>query len=431
MQKRDIEIGMNDPGYTKLDKAPKPIFTTRTVYAALALIGALTIALVLIAAICGLILVIRGKQLSTNLSNGMDVINAFAAQFPQIAYYLALFANATDTGGAASVSEILSQGVLVQDAIPPVKYVNLTDYNARMAYRSVGACALESSEVAVFVHDITSSSLEWLEELHLLASDGYCAIAIDMLGHGHSDVPPSYGGSVMLQSDYLHAFLTLTGRHDDYSRTLILGGSGFGSAVVSYYVFTHSGAVDSLILQNPMPYAVYPSDENATMANVTGAVSSLTFTAAAYLVMHNTTLFSQLASAQICANSVCSTLALSAITSAYLDVFMQASKQTAAQGLLSLATIDFRYSYSTLITPTLIIAGGSFPPTEVPTLNYAILAQATQNLIGSYATLNIVGTASLSPLITHSHLFHKYVTLFLEGDTATCDPAPVQFADIV
>jgi pimeloyl-ACP methyl ester carboxylesterase len=428
--RRDVES--QDDEYTKGNKPTglkNGVLVPRWLLILLATVTVASLLLGLMANIGLLIIAVDGKAIGEHVETVMSVVDTVQQQFPYITYYLQLFANATNSASSASVSEIFAGGSS-SPAVPPVLYATLSTYGVRMAYRTMGVCTDGVVPVVVFIHDLTASSLEWLEEMTLVSGANLCAVAIDMLGHGNSDSAQLVsGGSVTSQVAYLHAFLTETGLISNYARELALAGSGFGGMVASSYLFTHDGAIDFLILQNPMPYAVYPGDDNATLANVTGAVSKAFLTAVAALELTNASALAQQVAASLSLNTVCTTSAFTAVTSAYAAVFLQAEPLSVVQGLVSMQTIDLRASFASVITPTLLIAGGG-PPPEASRFNYALLAQATRNLIGASATLHIIGASSVSPLLTHSHLFHDYVIEFLLGDTSLCDSAPLQFSAV-
>lgn len=428
--KRDAENQVADAYDDKHNKPPPAksgVTIPRWLLILLAVGCIVSMGLALMSNIGVLIIAVDGKRLGSHVDSVMSIADMLGSQFPSIVSYLGIFANATASASSASVEEIVSGGPALP-AVPPVLYANLTTYSVRMAYRKVGQCSDPNIPVVLFVHDLTGSSLQWLEEMTLLASSNLCAIAIDMLGHGNSDSAQLVsGGSVTSQTAYLHAFLTVTGLISDYARELSLCGSGFGAMVTSSYVFTHDGAIDNLILFNPMPYAVHPDDPNGTLSNVTGAVSADFLSGiAAFELTDPATLAMQFASS-ITLNSVCTTTALSSLTDAYASVFLQAEPLAVVQGFLSMRTIDLRASFAGLITPTLLIVGGNFP-SDATGFNYAYLAQTTRNLIGASATLHIIGSSSAAPQLTHTGLVHEYVLEFLEGTTSLCDAAPIQFS---
>lgn len=358
-------------------------------------------------------------------------LTSFGEAAPMIAFYLEKLVNISTLAGSIVPQEVFAEGYFT-DPIPGVQYISIYSGAARMAYRFAGPCSDTGSPVVIFVHSLSSSSVEWIEQMNRFGAAATCAVAVDLLGHGDSDsVELASGGSVTNQAGYLFDFLTIAGFLQDVTRSITFCGNGFGGSVAMQFHAEHPGVADSIILENPMPYLVKPGDPNATESAITGAVSGQQVLQLAALALYNTTIYTELIASALGMGSTCSPTALSPLTSAYRQMAFLAEAQAITDGLVSLASLDHQSVFSDLIIPILLITGSQTGLSESYNLNYALLAQTTRNLAQNQATLHIIGAAAAAAHITHSHLFYLLSTQFLSGLDTQCDLASIAWSQVV
>ena len=377
------------------------------------------------------VLLVNGSVMKTTVNEAQVYLTALGESAPAIAFYLHKLVNISTLAGSIIPGEVFADGYFV-DPVPAVQYLAILNDTVRVAYRFSGPCSNAGSPLIVFVHSLSSSSVEWIEQMNKYGAAATCAIAVDLLGHGDSDsVELASGGSVPSQASYLFDFMTRAGLIDEVTRQVTLCGNAFGASIVVQLHAEHPGVADAIILQNPMPYLVKPSDPNATESTTTGAVSTTQILQLAALALYNSSFYTELVANALGTGSSCSPTALEPLTSAYRRVAFVSEAQAITDGLISLASLDHQSVFSGLIVPILLITGAQSGVGSASTINYALLAQTCRNLAQSQATLHVVGSASGSVHLTHSRLFYLLSTQFLSGIVTHCDMASIAWSEVV
>lgn len=108
-----------------------------------------------------------------------------------------------------------------------------------IAYHEAGPA---DGAVVVLLHGLASDSLTWDRAIGPLAQHGLRVLAVDLLGHGHSDKPV---GAYLLDdfADSLAAFLDALD-----VPTATLCGHSLGGAVAVHFGFDHPSRVQALVL---------------------------------------------------------------------------------------------------------------------------------------------------------------------------------------
>jgi pimeloyl-ACP methyl ester carboxylesterase len=406
-------------------------------YLAVPIAVMLLVALVLLVGILGITLatMIRGKKLAA----AVDASTEAASQIQTLGGALMGIQNSLDNltsmfgASVASISEF-QDGFFI-DPLGSPNYATLYDADlpneTRMAYRVRGPCGDNTSAVVLMVHDLGYSSQVWIEQMNTLsaAPHHYCTIAIDLLGHGSSDLPP-YGGSFVAHSGYLHQFMTEARLLENPSRNRYLMGHAFGSAIVMQYAVNHPGVIKGLVFEDPLPYVVHPDDPDGNNSVVTGATNADNMTMAASLALYNFSAYAQIAAGSLLLGSACSSTTLQPIMHAYIELTLNADAQTISEGLLSMINLDHRNDFASNAIPMLFITGTNTGYEDLTPLSYSKLATAAWNLATRTATLHIIGSASGAPHVTHRELFTRYVTDYLSRFDSTCDPASINWSQI-
>lgn len=377
-------------------------------------------------------LMVGGSSTKATVEEATVSVSTLQQAMPLIKHYLEKLVNISALAGSVVPQEVFADGYFT-DPVPGVQYVDILNGTVRMAYRFAGPCSDEDSAIVVMVHALSSSSVEWIENMNRFGATAYCAVAVDLLGHGNSDpVDLASGGSVQNQALYLLEFMTQAGLLQEASRPVILMGNSFGGSVVMQFHAQYPGFARYIILENPVPYIVAPWDKNATWANITGAVRFDLMVQFAALSLYNISLYTEINMAAIGAGSSCSSTVMAPVMQAYQQVALSADSKAVSDALLSLATLDHRSVFSGLTIPVLLITGSQTGlGEEGQQLSYAKLAEAARALADRQATLHIVGAAAGSIHATHSHLFYTLCTQFLSGLSMHCDITSVAWSQIV
>lgn len=401
-------------------------------------IAAMTmLVLVLLIAVLGITLttLLRGRKLSTAVNDAAEAASYLEGLGQVLMHMQSSLDNITSIISASGVDVQEFQDGFFIDPLGSPNYATLYDdglaNETRMAYRVRGPCGDNSSTVIVMLHDLGYSSHVWIEQMNALSATPflYCTIAIDLLGHGSSDMPP-YGGSFVAHSGYLHKFLTEARMLEDPSRGRYLLGHAFGAAVAMQYAVEHPGVIRGLIFEDPLPYFVDPHDPQGNNSAVTGTLSTENVTLAAGLALSNFSLFAQINAGSLLMSSSCSLSTLQPIMQAYIGLTLSADASTIASGLVSLIDLDHRAAFASNTSPLLLITGTNSGYEDVSPLSYSKLAMTAWNLAKRTATLHIIGSASGAPHITHHSLFTRYVVDYLDLFDSTCDAASIDWSQI-
>jgi pimeloyl-ACP methyl ester carboxylesterase len=100
----------------------------------------------------------------------------------------------------------------------------------------------DGARVILLLHGLLSDATTWDRAIEPLASRGYRVIALDLLGHGASDKPPTGYGLV----DFAASISTLL-RKLDIDRAVV-GGHSLGGAVAMQFAHHYPAQVDGLVL---------------------------------------------------------------------------------------------------------------------------------------------------------------------------------------
>jgi pimeloyl-ACP methyl ester carboxylesterase len=377
-----------------------------------------------------IILLVNGSVMKTTVNEAQVYLTALGESAPAIAFYLQKLVNISTLAGSIVPEEVFADGYFT-DPVPGVQYVFIVNDTVRMAYRFSGPCSDTTSPLIVFVHSLSSSSVEWIEQMNRHGASATCAIAIDLLGHGNSDsVELMSGGSVPNQASYLFTFMTVAGLLDDVERRVTLCGNAFGGSIIMQFHAEHPGVADAIILENPMPYLVNPMDPYALQSAITGAVSAPEVLQLAGLALYNASIYTELIATELGLGSSCSPSSLVPLTEAYRQMALFAEAIAITDGLISLSTLDHQGIFSGLIIPILLISGARTGVDNVSSLSYALLAETARNLAQTQATLHVIGSAASAVHLTHSHLFYLLSTQFLSGIDIQCDMASIAWSQV-
>lgn len=423
----DRDLGAESKKWTKVIENT-PVWLIRPIL----IMVALALALMICIFIFTLVTMVKGNALSAKVEDAAISAQSLSPAFTQLLTYMSLFANLTESG--AVTAEEFSEGFFVDPIAPPnyaILYNEGLPNQTRMAYRMNGPCQDSDSTAIVIIHDLGFSGVLWIEQVNSLAAlpQKYCAMAIDLLGHGDSDEPLT-GGAYVAQAGYLHRFMTEVRLLENPARGLFLMGHGFGAAIAMQYTADFPGVVDGFILENPLPYAVDPDDPDGERTAETGALSESNMTSAANLMLSNMPIYAQATASGLLVGSACSSTVLHPMSAAFMGLLFKAIPETLSEGMVSLMTLDHRHLFETNTSPILMITGTTSGYEDVTTLNFAKLAQTARNLASRTADLHVLGSAAGAPHLTNHAVFTSLVADFLTGRPRLCDAASINWAQI-
>ena len=109
----------------------------------------------------------------------------------------------------------------------------------RVSYLNAGA---PTDPVILLLHGLMSDATTWDRAIEPLAARGFRVLALDLIGHGESDKPPS-GYSLTEFAAQIRAFLDALG-----IETAVIGGHSLGGAIAIQFAHDHPDRTAGLIL---------------------------------------------------------------------------------------------------------------------------------------------------------------------------------------
>lgn len=380
---------------------PKPLAYTPSCgwWTLIVILGLIVVTLIVVLALV-VTLMVRGDSIRADV----DKLSAF------LGVQITVMAQLQSAG--TSVFNALQAGVVL-NPIPPLQYLTLPNTETRMAYRSRGNCQDNETHTIIYVHDLGLSSAEWISQLNHMALE-HCTIAIDLLGHGFSDLASSLsGGSIQAQATYLHGFLVSSGLLAVH-RPIHLVGSGFGGSVAMQYLAIHPGIIDKIIVVNPYPVMINP-DNQTDLGAMKDSSMPVTF---AGLAIENQTDYAINTAKWLLEGDICkNTPQAQAIQNTLVKIMLAADANAISDGWLSWSLLDHRGVYAEASIPLQLIVGANSYGVGYDAVK---LACETRKLVGKGTALHVLGGAGHMPHLTHEHEFNFLEHDFIDGLGNTC-----------
>lgn len=371
------------------------------------------------------------------LAKGSGVASSLGAFSTLLGQHHLASIGSEGSGLSEATITALIQSSIVMNPVPSVQYLTLqeTDPPVRMAYRSRGNCASNSSDVVLFVHGLGSSSGEWISQMNAFAIR-YCCIAVDLLGHGHSDTPETLsGGSLTAQANYLQRFLqssSLLGGNAMMTRNIAGVGNGFGSSVLIQLSALYPAQFAKFLIVNPFPILIVPgallNQTNVTneanpdqdlVCGERGAMqtSNLALAIANLIATNHSGYMYWVSRWSLMGDSCAAGNQVDAIQDALFRLLIGSDPQTVVDGWLSWIHVDHRNAYQTLPIPVGFVVGSNFYGVGYDAVR---LAEHARDLVGQGSSLFIMAGTGRVPHLTHVHAFNEFMEHFLDSTDTTC-----------